>query len=357
MTELTTRQLAVEDTTAANTLLSRLGFGDLLPESVSSVTGRNTNWIGETQSGISVFVKQLHGRDRTDRLTRISVIAGLHVEGLRMPEMIGLDFEDSIVAFRLLPEAKNLLDRVAADEISLEDCASCATLVAALHNADASDLDKGSHPLPPMDHFDAIPFDAYSIASGAQLDMWRLFQNDSVLQTSLNALRRCEEVACREARPTHGDLRLDQFTLSRNYMYLMDFEEARLGDPARDVGSFIGEWLHQAVIKIPEELPRAFDFGHQATHQEVVETGLNELEKRTPYIREFFETYCAERSRPEGTDFSTRCAAYAGWHMLDRMLAASADAAVLSAGSRAAGGIGRTLLVNPEEFTSTLGMG
>lgn len=273
-----------------------------------------------------------------------------------MPELLGLDIDESIVAFRLLPEAKNLLDHVAADEVSVEDCASCAMLVAGLHNAEAPHLDGSSHPLPPLEHFEAIPFDAYSIASGAQLDMWRLFQNDCVLRDALYTLRRSEAVACQAAVPTHGDLRLDQFTLSNNSLYLLDFEEARLGDPARDVGSFIGEWLYQAVIKIPEELPKALQFGHEATHQEIVETGLNELEKRTPYIREFFKTYCMKTIAHQGAEFSVRCAAYAGWHMLDRMLAASADAAVLSAGSRAAGGIGRTLLVNPDEFTSTLGM-
>ncbi len=46
-------------------------------------------------------------------------------------------------------------------------------------------------------------------------------------------------------------MRLDQFLLTDTAFYVPTTgEEFRLGDPARDVGAYVGEWLpHRAVLR------------------------------------------------------------------------------------------------------------
>jgi thiamine kinase-like enzyme len=353
--ETSPRTVTPEDSAVADDYLIRLGLGALRPETVRSTLGRNNNWLGTTESGHAVFVKQLRGPDRAERLRRIVAASAIADDRLRMPDILGADEIDSIVVFVLLPEATSCLDLADNESFSVDNSAACARLVAAFHNGAARDFDTTRHPLPPVELFDAIPFDAYTISSGAQLEMWRLYQEDRELGQALADLRARERVALSSPCPTHGDLRLDHFIMSENEMFVIDFEEARAGDPARDVGTFVGEWLYQAVAKIPEKLPSIVEFGTEATHQEIISTGLSELERREFLVREFCSAYVAQRSEVDD-EFHTRCAAYAGWHMLDRMLASTANAATLNPVAKAAAGIGRTLLISPGDFTTTIGV-
>jgi aminoglycoside phosphotransferase (APT) family kinase protein len=108
----------------------------------------------------------------------------------------------------------------------------------------------------------------------------------------------------------------DQFLLADDRLHITDFEEARIGDPARDIGAFAGEWLFLAATGIPAE--------------PAVVAGDDQL--------------------------AVRAAAYARWHMLDRMIAASENVARLSPVNKAAAGIGRTLLLSPADFIGSLGL-
>ena len=68
---------------------------------------------------------------------------------------------------------------------------------------------------------------------------------------------------------------------------------------------------------------------------------------------------CSLAARPAARADETlvrRAAQFAGWHMLDRMLASAATAHRLAPTTKAAAGIGRTLLLNPGDFASTLGL-
>jgi aminoglycoside phosphotransferase (APT) family kinase protein len=220
-------------------------------------------------------------------------------------------------------------------------------------------FDTSEHPLPPLGLLAALPVQRYAEASFAELEMWRLLHADTPLIEALHVLRAADREGTDAARcPVHGDLRTDQFLRCGNRLFLTDFEEARLGDPARDLGAFTGEWLYQAANRIPGNLAEASPVGHTVTHEEIVATGAVEIERCVPLVRAFYRSYTAQAPAPVRADqgLAARAAAYAGWHMLDRMLAAAESSARLSPINKAAAGIGRTVLLSPGEFTTTLGL-
>ncbi len=123
--------------------------------------------------------------------------------------------------------------------------------------------------------------------------------------------------------PVHGDLRLDQFLLGDTTLHLNDWEEFRLGDPARDVGAYAGEWLHRAVLRIPaQETDDAFSA--VLTHEEVVARGSEELTRVLPLISAFHRGY-REGGGPEDDGLVVRATSYAGWHLIDRLIASTRE--------------------------------
>ncbi|CAM5674675.1 Aminoglycoside phosphotransferase family protein OS=Streptomyces alboniger OX=132473 GN=CP975_34890 PE=4 SV=1 [Streptomyces alboniger] len=193
----------------------------------------------------------------------------------------------------------------------------------------------------------------YVHATGAFVQAWGLLQRDAALLEGLERLRATEAEVARV--PVHGDLRLDQFLLAENAFYVNDWEEFRLGDPARDVGAYVGEWLHRAVLRIPaQETDDAFSA--VLTHEEVVARGSEELDRVLPLVSAFHRGY-REGGGPDDDGLVVRATSYAGWHLIDRLIASTRESGRLSAIVRAAAGIGRTALLDPRSFVSTVGLG
>ncbi|MEU9046538.1 MULTISPECIES: class V lanthionine synthetase subunit LxmK [unclassified Kitasatospora] len=339
-------------------LLEELNVGPFDPSTVSAALGRNNNWSGTTRGGERVFVKQLLDGESDERIRRTESAWRACDGRLSTPRLIGSDPEHALLVFAHVPDARSGVELLGDEEFDEDLCARAGRALAVLHGLDVEELDTSPHPLPPLPLLEALSLDYYRRASAAELSMWRLLQADLPLIEALGALRAAdtEEVPSRCA--IHGDLRLDQFLLSGDELHLTDFEEFRAGDPARDIGAFAGEWLFHAVVGIPAKLAESSSFGHVATHEEIIATGAAEIEQRAPYVRAFFSAYLEDAPGRVHDDkgLAARAAAYAGWHMLDRMLAAAGNAAHLSAVNKAAAGIGRTVLLSPADFTSSLGL-
>ncbi|MFE7271150.1 class V lanthionine synthetase subunit LxmK [Streptomyces sp. NPDC057623] len=339
-------------------LLIRLGVGRFDPTTVGSVLGRNDNWVGTTAGGTPVFVKRLTEGDRAVRMRRTETICAAARGRLDTPRLIGTDPDHALLVFEYLPSAETGADLAADDSFDETLCDRIGSALAAVHGLDAEGFDTSEHPLPPVANLDALPLRYYTQASAAELAMWRLLHADAPLAQALRELRSSDVERTPSRTPIHGDVRLDQFLLADGTLYVTDFEESRMGDPARDIGAFAGEWLYQAAAAIPLTLADASPLGHTATHEEIIATGVVEIEQRSPNVRHFFRSYLDAAPTPvaEDKELGVRAAAYAGWHMLDRMLATAARSATLSPITKAAAGIGRTVLLSPADFTSSLGL-
>jgi hypothetical protein len=334
--------------------LAELGLG--APVGDGSVpSGRNQNWAGSTSNGLRVFVKRLRGspRDVTARLRRTVAFAdAMQSAELPSPRSLGACDEHLVLVTELLDEAVSGAD-LAQD--GTFDCAVAATageIVATLHSSPpGAASDTSRPPLPDPGFLSAIPLTTYLELSNAELTFWRLVQSDPTIAGSVSRLLADSDRAPHV--PAHCDLRLDQFLRSGDRLLLTDGEEFRVADPARDVGSFAGEWLFRSVAGLVTDPELAL--AEPATDDaQIIGTAVRRLAERRPIVESFWNAYAD--ARDPGPDLAVRATAFAGWHLLDRAAAGASRSARLAAPLRAAMGVGRQALATPERFAATLGL-
>ncbi|MEU6313484.1 class V lanthionine synthetase subunit LxmK [Streptomyces sp. NPDC047014] len=344
-------------------LLDRLGLGRFEPEGLTAFGGRNDNWAGTTTSGEQVFVKTVvraadGSSPELDRTLAYEALSRrLPADSpLRSPVHLGAHTGAALNAYRLLPGARSGSEIALDGGFGEEMCREAGRAVATLHSLDAegADVDTGEAPLPPLSWLEALPWSALQDRSMAQIAAWKLVQDDVEAVAALRLLRAREEAAPRT--PAHCDLRFDQFIAHEGTLYLCDWEEFRIADPARDVGAFVGEWLFQATYSVfaptGDRATNAPALGFDLTHEEIVERGAASVRRHLPRIAAFWQGYLERRVPDAG--LAKRAVAFAGWHMYDRLIATAQAHAVLSPVARAAAGIGRVLLLNPSGAVATL---
>ncbi|WP_369357846.1 class V lanthionine synthetase subunit LxmK [Streptomyces sp. cg2] len=348
-------------------LLDRLELGLFLPGSVTSFLGRNDNWAGETTSGQKIFVKKLKVPSGTARsgvqrtLVFQRLLERIPREMLLAPDLLGWDEDSGVLVFRLLDGARTGAERMVDETFDESLALAAGRAVGALHRCDPSGLvvDDSPCPLPSTALLQGLSPLAFDECSFAGLQAWRLLQQDTAVIDAVAAL--LEEERAAPKVPAHCDLRLDQFLISDEQVWLTDWEEFRLADAARDVGSFAGEWLFRSILDIVTTRGDSQSRGDTSfadvslTHETVIARGVAKFERLRPVIEAFCRGY--REARPvvdEG--LARRAAGFAGWHLLDRLIAGADMSARLSATARAAAGVGRNILLTPEAFIATLGL-
>lgn len=350
---------------AVDAFLVRLGVGAYDRSTLAAPSGRNDVWTGRTTTGRGIFVKHLRGpagdvRDRMHRILSFERFrAGATLPDLRAPALLGVDHDHDLVAFELVEDATTGVQMLVEDTFSDADGRRVGAALAALHRSQPppeARLD-ASPALPPVrELLDGLPLAMVELASGAELEVWRLLQGDSELAGALEVLRDRERAAA--PVPVHADLRIDQLLFVGPTPWITDWEEFRLGDPARDVGGFAGEWLHRAVLDIVTNRGDAETAFLDVTldHETVLSRGVAKIQRLRPRVEHFWAAYTA--GRPDlDPDFAERAAAYAGWHLIDRLMASGHRRSRLSGIERAAAGVGRAVLLAPARFSATIGLG
>ena len=338
-----------------------LGKGNFLRDQVESRLGRNNIWVGPTNTGESVFVKRLLG-DRPDVAKRVRrsldmqrVLAD-HPEGAdAAPALIGHDVDNGILVFENLEEAQPAGDLMVEDRFDTELAMRCGRLVGQLHETEPTpELDESRPLFPSEELLVGVPVTMFDRLGNTELEAWRLLQPDPELHEGVLRLLAAEDVAPKT--PTHCDLRVDQFLLVGERLLITDWEEFRLADPARDVGGFAGEWLYRAILDIVTSRGDAEFLDIDFTQEVVLTRGVEKFLRLRPLVETFWQGYLEVRGEVD-PEIAERATAYAGWHMIDRLIAAAAQRPRLLGIERAAAGIGRTALLAPERFVKTLGLG
>ncbi|HWM39092.1 MAG TPA: class V lanthionine synthetase subunit LxmK [Streptomyces sp.] len=356
--------LTLDDAPEVNELLRRIGLGDLDDSDAVSLIGRNDNWAGTTTAGVPVFLKRvLGGSESSVRQIRRSLafeatVGRVGQEDLRTPAVLGHDEPARLMATELLPDAVNGLELAEQDAFDEDLAHRVGRAVGLLHRADAEEseppLDTSAPLLPNIEWNDALPLPLFLNLSFAEVGLWNIVHSDRELREATEELRRMESAA--ERCPVHCDLRLDQILLYEDRLYIIDGEEFRFADPARDVGSFAGEWLHLALAGLKGGGRDGSEIDRGPSHEELVAKGTLELARLRSRIAEFWAGYRVTRGNVDSA-LAIRATAFAGWHLIDRALATAEQNSRLSASTRAAMGVGRTALVQPEKFVRTLGLG
>jgi hypothetical protein len=346
----------------ANDVLLRLGLGRLpLSARPSTFPGRNENWAGTTEYEIGVFVKRFGGPPSASlRQLRRSLAfwqVPATVGAVPAPRLLGYDEPARLLVSELITGAVTGAELAATGAFGKDLATRAGLALARLHGAAAPDPLPGCSPgdrlpaLPSAELLHGLTPEVFYACSAGELKAWGLMQDDPELAPAVESLLSLEERA--PLVPAHCDLRLDQFLLAGSRMYVADWEEFRLADAARDVGSFAGEWLYRAVTGWAADGAGGTD---TLTHEEILRRCTEGIGWASAVISAFWSGYRQARGQFD-VGLPGRAAAFAGWHLLDRMLAASRDAVRLSAVQRAAAGIGRTILLAPDEAAATIGLG
>ncbi|MEV4319546.1 class V lanthionine synthetase subunit LxmK [Actinocrispum sp. NPDC049592] len=327
-----------------NAMLTSLGLGTLAPDSVTTFAGRNHNWAGTTDAGIRVFVKQIGGdaNDASIRLRRAITVKTSH---LAVPRCLGWDDKTRLMVFELLTPASNGARLAADGEFGNGLARQAGRLIAALHGARLPVERADAYP--PVEPLESLSWQAFAHATGAELELWRILQSDGSMIPAVRRLHAEQQAAT--PTPVHCDLRLDQFLACEGRLYLTDFEELRLADPARDIGAFAGEWLHHSVIQIGGATA-------ELSHEDIVDLATAEFERVRPLISAFWRAYVTGLDRPDGT-LVRRATVFAGWHQFTRAFAKAHKRSRLSALDRATVGIGRLAMLDPDGFADAIGLG
>lgn len=340
--------------------MQRAGLGTFVPDGVRSLPGRNSVWIGSTTTARSVFVKAILGPESADRVRRQELFQLLSdrcwdAEEQLSPRLVASDAGSGLLAYEAVPgrDGATLVVEEAFDEAT---AAEVGTLVGRLHSTTVPpgcDVPGARGPFPAATVLQAVPLAAFEDLSFADIQVLQLLQADREL---LPAVVRLQQDAVAAPRvPTHGDVRMDQVLVGVDRTYLTDWEDFHLGDGARDVGAFAGEWLYRAVLDIvtgrgDQEAP-----AEHLTHDQVLARAAGSIDRLMPVVRSFWRSY--RQARPVvDAGFAERATAYAGWHTIDRLFASASRASRLRPVERAAAGIGRSALLNPRRFTTVLGL-
>ncbi|QWF82473.1 class V lanthionine synthetase subunit LxmK [Amycolatopsis sp. CA-230715] len=341
-------------------VLRALGIGGFVDDGLPAPRGRNTSYAGTTESGQDVFVKVVassSGAAAADRLGRAMAFQRYfedgYFAGLHAPNCLGVDEATGVMVFELVRDARSGRDLAGDGEFGEDLAHRLGEAIGALHAAPLPPgTDSSYPPYPPGEALDALPARVFENSSAAALQAWALMQRDEVLLEAVRRLRDRDSSTVLE--PAHCDLRLDQVLWHGGELSVIDWEEFRLAEPARDLGALIGEWLHRAVTEIPAagdpDLPDP-----ALTHEQILAAGAAAIDEFRPWVAACYAGYQAVRG-PRDDRFAARCCAFAGWHLLDRMVAAAERLPALGAVERAGAGIGRTILADPDRFTRALGL-
>ena len=317
-------------------VLARLGLGQLeSAAAVATLPGRNENLAGRTDQGVRIFVKRFRGpaaeaRRRLRRSAAFERWCAERVPGV-VPRSLGWD-EQALLMVSEFVEDGTTFAELAADEMFGTDHAARAGHISGLLHSQAEPAGvpaDGRPALPSRQLLTGLTLRQFDACSAGELKAWRLMQDDPVLVRAVGALLDQEERAPRV--PAHCDLRLDQFLLSGERVFVTDGEEFRLADAARDIGMFAGDLMYRAVTgwADSDSLPSA--------DNEVVRCCARRIQQAVPVLAAFWSGYRRARSVHD-PGLAERAAAFAGWHMFDRLLARAQRSVRVSAVDRAAAG-------------------
>lgn len=360
--EATIAALDLDENPAVERLLSALGCGTFDRAALTSPFGRNDVWAGPTSTGACVFVKRLRGApdDVATRLYRLqafeAVLAAQPAQLLAAPPYLGSDDSGGLVAYQMMPDAvsgaQHMIDETFDDELAWRIGEITAAIHALVPPAGV-ELDTSRPALPSLELLNGLPIAVFENVSRGELEAWQLQQHDRPLVEALLTLHERETET--ERTPAHCDFRVDQILLVGDAVLVTDWEEFRLADPARDVGSFAGEWLHRSILDIVTSRGEVSFDDTVLDHAAVLRRGVQKLERLRPRIQHFWSGYRSRRPGLGG-DFAARAAAFAGWHLLDRLLASGPFRSRLTGIEKAAAGIGRGILLDPEKFAPAIGL-
>jgi aminoglycoside phosphotransferase (APT) family kinase protein len=189
--------------------------------------------------------------------------------------------------------------------------------------------------------------------SAAAVELTRIIQGTQELCAELDELLECRL----EAAVIHGDVRWDNCLAVRGAtrrwtrLQLIDWELCGAGDPAYDIGAFLGEYLRAWLQSIPIADPR--DASRLLAH------ACLPLERMRPALRAFWAAYALHRRAPPAELRATllRSTRYAAVRLLMAALEEAQGLSELRSSVLQLLPLSQNILHRPGEAAELLGLG
>ncbi|MGZ9550238.1 phosphotransferase [Staphylococcus epidermidis] len=259
------------------------------------------------------------------------------------PKIIRYDKHDLSLVYEWINNAHSLEDYLQNDSPKLETLIiEASKILAELHTFNYNEVD--------LDHEEKLPnkerlllaLDKYEYASctGAELELYSLLQQDKQLIDSL--ISRKENVLNHTL--CHGDIRLDQFIYDERNLWIIDFEELRVGDPSKDLAGIIGSLYFNCLLKTFSKTTQETS-NEDEVEQQFIDRGTNYIEKISPIIQISIDTY-KQIKKIDMRQLSINV----GWFIIERIMSRAKFTFRLSATDKAILGIGREIVLNPNSL-------
>ena len=331
--------------------LGRRGVHRLAGAPPSIQVGKNITATVTLDDGRRLFLKQ--GRNRGARDEGALLNEGLfHLcaqerqldkTGDSLARCRYHDREADILVFDMLPDTESLAERLErSGELSPATSRDIGSALGTVHAGTADD----AREVTTLGDADSLVPDvlaltpaAYARLSGGEIELTRLIQGDRPLTDALAALARTWQRRC----VIHGDLRTENILVPKSAnapATLVDWELARHGDPAGDLGSMMGDAVRVCVDAVE---PSEEAIGHWTRPAVAL------LDRLRPALRSMWSGYLSTagqllHGRPALPILSV---AHAGVFLLHRIAAGGQAYGFLTPRELMYAGVARRLILDP----------
>jgi aminoglycoside phosphotransferase (APT) family kinase protein len=288
-----------------------------------------------------------------------AVIERLHSQGPLascLPRLVAYDRADGVLILESASRARDLRRHHARGRFSCALARQAGRALALLHAIPPTTLDgltRAPHPIARA-RVDRIDLDTMYTLSGAALELTRTIQASGDLCASLDEL--C--TGWPEESVIHGDIRWDNWLVTSggdskrwSRLQLIDWELCTVGDPAYDIGAFLGEYLCAWLHSIPIADPR--DPARLLSHARLP------LRRMRPALLAFWLAYVHHRpgAPAQLTRTLHRSTRFAAVRLLTAALDEAQALADLRTSVRELVALAENLLRSPREAEELLGLG
>ncbi|HEC2186174.1 TPA: phosphotransferase [Staphylococcus delphini] len=261
---------------------------------------------------------------------------------INSPKLVDYDNDELELYYEWLEEGTSLEDFLLEKSDDLENKIKVASnALAIIHTTSnwISDVDKEKSLPDRRSLMIAISKYDYASCTGAELELFALLHQDKKFIESLfDENNETDECLC------HGDVRLDQFIWYQNKMYIIDFEELRIGDGTRDLAGIIGSIYFNCLLKTFSETTQETS-DEKEIEAQFIERGMAYIEEMIPIMKSAYEAYSIVK--PINL---MNLSINIGWFIIERIMSRAKYSFKLSATDKAILGIGREIILSPNKF-------
>ncbi len=312
--------------------------------------GTGRNFVKrEFQNGNYILIKKLNGEgeDQERRFENLIIWDKIIKDSnfLHSPKILNYENEGKKIFYEYIEHDKTLQDELSNNleniQFSLID--NAVDIIAQLHKINYKKFDlqffrQDTFLKKYLHMFNCFSISEFCNSTGAELELFALLQNDQELCKHIRQLEKKYEI--KDVSLCHGDMRLDQFIIDNNKnVWLIDFEELKLGDVREDLGNFIGAILFDCFIKIFSN-PKLEN--SDSINQGIQELGSFYLPIAKDLINQVVIRY---NSQTDNSLSISDLGYYIGFYIFERIISRAKFSVRLTAVDKAILGIGREMIV------------